>query len=31
MTATKRQPKSQTAVGERHFKDILLHFQGFGV
>ncbi len=23
--------KGQSAIGERHFNDILLHFQGFGV
>jgi hypothetical protein len=26
-----RHSKGQTAVGERHFKDILVHNQGFGV
>ena len=26
-----RQPKPQAAIGKRRFKDILLHFQDFGV
>ena len=26
-----RHAKGQSAIGEGHFNDILLHFQGFGV
>ena len=31
MMATSASAEGQAAIGERHFNDILLHFQGFGV
>ena len=31
ITATSASAEGQPAIGEGHFNDILLHFQGFGV